>query len=653
MKATAAFATSLLLAASVPSSAAPEGISPFEQLLAAPVRLRPELANVHPRVFVTREELRSLRERARTTHRERWQTVLATLPALASDPPGNDEILDVRRAQNNVAHAIAGVSLAYAVEGEPKYLAAARKWTLAAIGYEPWGYTFSKPNVDLAAGHLLYAVGWAYDLLYDEWTPAERARIRRALERHARLVYQRFSPAADDPSARKPKRFQFTQNHDFIPTAGLAVAALALIGESEDAERWAALARAHNLRALQLLSPDGCYYEGFEYWIFAAPWLVHFATAWEHSTGESLWSAPPFSNWKHYVAHTLLPDGRAVFDFGDVWEGPLTRAGKGTEYARLYPNGVLQSNFNVLWQVAARLRDGQTQAVADRLAAFGHTNLEEYWTLVYRDASLPPSPMEEIPLGHHCEDSGVYFSRTSWQADATAFAFKAGPPEGHRVGWLLPEIPEWELESGHAHPDACSFVIWAKGRYLLGDTGYAGQPAARDHNTITVDGVGQGRETRHDVWSETPYADLDAVRIREVRASPGAVRLSAECAAAYGPETGLRRFTRSFSFQAPLQFEVSDTIELAAPKPVQWFLHADQPFTADGRRFELRAGDVTLAGEIEMPAGARITTRPVFVVSPGRPGSIEQGPKDPRGHVLEVALEPAARASLRTRIRVR
>jgi len=31
--------------------------------------------------------------------------------------------------------------------------------------------------------------GWAYDLLYDDFTPVERARIRTSLERHAALVY--------------------------------------------------------------------------------------------------------------------------------------------------------------------------------------------------------------------------------------------------------------------------------------------------------------------------------------------------------------------------------------------------------------------------------------------------------------------------------
>ena len=172
----------------------------------------------------------------------------------AAARPGPQE----RRAQNNVALAISAISLAWAVDREPAQLAAAKTWVLTAIDYEPWGYSNNKPNIDLAAGHLLYALGWAYDLLYNEFTPAERLRIRTSLERHADLVYDAFAPG--------PKRQQnFTQNHDFIPTAGLAVTALALMGESPRAETWAVLARAHHHRAGQLLSPDGYYYEGMEY----------------------------------------------------------------------------------------------------------------------------------------------------------------------------------------------------------------------------------------------------------------------------------------------------------------------------------------------------------------------------------------------------
>jgi len=614
------------------ASTSAEAIPAFADLLSHPVHLEPELVGVHPRVFVTAAELEALRTRARTTHREEWQKVLASLPALKGDPPpppGPQE----RRSQNNVAHAIAGVSLAWAVEKKPEMLAAAKKWTLAAAAYEPWGYTYNKPNVDLAAGHLLYAIGWAYDLLYSELTPDERVRIRTSLERHAALVYEYFTPGP------KRTRFEFTQNHDFIPTAGLAVAALALLGESKDAEKWAAAAYAHHHRANQLLSPDGYYYEGIEYWIFSAPWLVHFADAWEHATGESVWELGPYRNWKLYVAHVLLPSGQDAFDFGDVWEGPVTRARRGEEISRIYPGGTLESNCNLLYRVAARLQDPETQAVADRCRAFGHTSLEEHWTLLWRDAALAPAPMSHLPLRHRFEDSGVVFFRTSWEKDALAFAFKAGPPEGHRAARLLAQVPEWRSSTGHSHPDAGSFIVWSGGHLVVGDTGYAGKPLARHHNTIVIGELGQGMEKEHDAWEGMDRAALDRIRITEATLTPTSARIVADLAPAYPPDAGLTTLRREFSFEAPGRFRVRDRVETSEPRLAGWYLHADRPFTLDGTSFSDREGDV-LDGRAVLPAGARLRTGPTILTAPGQPGSIEQGRPDQRG--FEIVIEPAA-----------
>ena len=620
-------------AAAPAAGAADPAVPAFADLLTVEVKLKPELAGVHPRVFVTATELAALRERARTTHREQWQAVLANLPAMQGPPPPPPGP-QARRSQNDAAFAIAGVSLAYAVERDPRYLDAARRWVLAAIDYEPWGYTYNKPNVDLAAGHLLYAVGWAYDLLHAEFTEAERARIRASLERHAGLVYDAFSPAPK-------RRFPFTQNHDFIPMSGLAVTALALMGESADAPKWAALARAHHHRANQLLSPDGYYYEGMEYWIFSSPWLVHFYDAWEHATGENFWEMGPARNWKLYMAHSLLPDGQSVFDFGDIWEGPLTRAKGGAEYARVYPGGTLQSNFNVMYRVAARLRDPEAQAVAERLAGYGHTNLEEYWTLLWRDPAVNAAPMTALPLTHHFEDSGVVYHRTAWDAQATAFAFKAGPPEGHRVARLQASVPEWRLDSGHSHPDAASFIIWAGGRYLTGDTGYAGLPHSSHHNTITVGGVGQGDSGEHDVWRKMSPASLDAVRIDSVRTDRGGVAIQADAAAAYPATAGLTRFRRTFTFAPPGTFTVSDDIALREAQPVKWHLQSDTAPRQQGSAWLLGGHDAWLRVDHARSGNLTATSTPTILMAPGRPGSITSGTQDQRGYQL-VLESPAA-----------
>jgi len=629
-------------------AASNDAVPPFAELLRVEPKLRPELVGVHPRVFVTTSELATLRERARTTHREEWQRVLRALPALQGPPPPPPGP-QARRSQNNVAYAITGAALAYAIEREPRYLDAARTWMLAAIDYEPWGYTSSKPNVDLAAGHLLYAIGWSYDLLHEDLTAAERARVRTSLERHAALVYGSFSPGPG-------KRFNFTQNHNFIPTAGLGVAALALMGESADAPKWAALARAHHHRANQLLSADGYYYEGLEYWIFSSPWLVHFYDAWEHATGEGLWDLGPARNWKLYVAHALVPDVQNAFDFGDIWEGPITRARSGAEYGRLYPGGTLQSNYNVLYRVAARLHDPETQAVAERCARAGHSNLEEYWTLLWRDPALKAAPMSAIPLTHHFEDSGLVYHRTSWERDAVATAFKAGPPEGHRVARLLALAPEWSLDSGHAHPDANSFIIWAGGRYLTGDTGYAGVPRARHHNTITVDGAGQGVEGEHDVWRGMDYARLAETRIISVSSERG-LRVEAEAAGAYPPSAGVARFRRTFAFDGARTFSVTDDIGLSREGAVQWYLHTDDPLQPRGADWMAAAGSAALRVTVKEAADLRGVVGPTTVAAPGQPGAITKGAVEQRGHELRLespralshrfhvvlAVEPASR----------
>jgi hypothetical protein len=619
-----------------PSARGQETLPTFDALLAHKVALKPDLVGVHPRVFVTKAGLETLRERARTTHKAEWAKVLANLVATKGAPPPPPGP-QARRSQNNVAFAVAEASLAYAVERKPEYLAAAKAWTLAAIDYEPWGYTYNKPNTDLAAGHLLYALGWAYDLLYDDFTPAERARIRESLERHANLVYDAFAP--------KPgRKLKFTQNHDSIPTAGLAVTALALMGESKDAERWAILARAHHHRAGQLLSPDGYYYEGMEYWIFSTPWLVHFLDAWEHSTGESLWERDIFKNWKTYLAHSLLPDGQNVFDFGDIWEGPLTRAKKGDDYARAFPDGRLQSNFNVMYRVAARLKDPEAQAIAERYASFGHSNLEEYWTLLWRDASLKPAPMSSIPLRHHFSDMGVFYYRTSWEKDALAFAFKAGPPEGHRVASLLPKLPEWSLDSGHAHPDAGSFIIYANGRYLTGDTGYAGLPTARNHNTVTFGGVGQGIEGEHDVWRGAPYAGFDGIKMRIANASGNRIAIETELAAAYPKVKGLTAFTRAFIFDGQAGFSISDSFNLTAPETIEWRLQSDTSFEVSGPGVYRSAPTGTPAIELSVvaPKDAEVTRAVGKLKVPGPPGSITTGAEEDRGHVLTATVKAAA-----------
>jgi hypothetical protein len=228
---------------------------------------------------------------------------------------------------------------------------------------------------------------------------------------------------------------------------------------------------------------------------------------------------------------------------------------------------------------------------------------------------------------------------------------KAGPPEGHRTTRLVATVPEWRLSSGHAHPDAGSFIIWAGGRYITGDTGYAGQPQARHHNTITIGGQGQGDEGDHDVWRAMNAAAVDRIRITAVQADGTGVRIEADAEGAYVPAAGLSRFHRVFRFDGRDGFSIEDAIELREARPVQWFLQSDAPFEPRDRSFVSGTGPV-LHVTIGAPENARASVDKTHLTAPGRPGSITEGPDEQRGYHLQVETPASTQVTIRVNLKI-
>ncbi|HZQ92398.1 MAG TPA: DUF4962 domain-containing protein [Terriglobales bacterium] len=593
-------------------------------------QLKPELRGVHPRVYVTAAELEQLRGRARGSHRELWQRALRNLPALTETPPPPPA--EERRAQNTAGISMAGAAFAYAIERDPKYLAAARKYMDAATSYDVWGYSYNKPNVDLAAGHLLYALGWSYDLLYNELTPAERERYRAKLVRQGQQLYEYYKP--------KPGRtYSYSQNHVFIPMAGLAVAAYALEGEAPEADHWARLSAAIYDRVLATYSPDGYYYEGMEYWIFSTPWIVHYLDAHAHATGEDLYARAPGLALAHlYAAHSMLPGGNDAFDFGDVFFGPLSRTGKDEDRKRTHPGGHFNTNYNILYRLAARFRDEGAQGVAAWLAGMGQVNAEDFWSLAWYDASLPATPIEKLEPWHYFKDHEVAYWRSDWSPRATAIAFKCGPPEGHHTAALVQQFPDWRLEAGHAHPDANHFIVFADGKYLTGDSGYAGVPMTEQHNTVLVDGKGQANEGEgHSAWQDFPYSQLDRIRMAEVDFGPDRFFVRGDATAAYATSLGVRRFERSLMLTAR-GFVMWDTLETAQARTFTSVLHSDDKANARGSEIELGSGSgARLDVRVLSPEKISAQVEPNWMIAPGRPGSVASGQREARGERVRIS----------------
>ncbi len=621
-----------------------------EHLLAEIARVKPsqlkkELVGIHPRVYLTQSEIDALKEKTKTQN-ELWQTALNRVRALTVEPPPAPA--QERRVQNEVGIGIAEAAFVYKITGDKKYLEAAKKYMNAAVTYDIWGYAYNKPNVDLAAGHLLYGMGWGYDLLYHDLSNEERDKYREKLIKQARLLYNYFK-------LKSGKTYSYSQNHTFIPISGLAVTAYALMDETKEAKEWASLSRAIFDRVLATYSMDGYYYEGMEYWIFSTPWLVHYMDAHLHSTGEDLYLTNQGLQLAHkYVAHATLPGGEFNFDFGDIYAGPITRARKGDDYERERINGKFRTNYNILYNLASRYTNTEAQGVANWLKSKGQVNAEEFWTFVWYDTKLKPTPIERQSRWHYFKDHEVVYWRSGWNDDALAFAFKCGPPEGHDTLRRTIAFPDWRLSSGHAHPDAGSYIIWSKGKYLTGDSGYAGVPMTEHHNTLIFDGRGQAKEGKgHDAFDGVPYSRLNEIKIISVVMNAKGVSIIADVTSAYEPEIGVKKFIRRFDFNAPNSFTVTDDVETTRLQTIISFIHADEKIEKlSAEKFLIDQTDAKLFGEIIVPKEAQTKVETNILTAPGKPGSVDKGEREERGVRLSVLTKPTTKTKIILKLKV-
>ena len=606
-----------------------EKVVPFTQLLERPVTLKPELKGVHPRLFFTEKELPELRERSKASGSGLWQKVVNDLRAMKrsvpdpADPELYKSGLEQKKgsiSQYAFAFAIAETTVAYAIEQDDKYFQKAKEWTLAACEMPIWGYTYNKPNVDLPPAHLLYAVAFAYDVLYSKLSKSEKEIIRAKLLKQGRLMYDHFK--------YKPgKRYTFSQNHTWIPMAGLAMAAYVLMDEEPETQNWARLSRAVFDRTIQTFGTDGYFYESFHYLGFAFRWTIRYFDAHLAATGENLYEVmkPKLLGVKYYAMHSILPDGKNVFDFADTGDGSLNRNGTSKRES-------LYAEYDMIYRLAAVFNDSQAQAIGDFIRTRTELETREpMWAFINRDPKLKPAELSEIPLQYYFDDNDTVFWRSEWTPNATAFAFRAAPPEGHHAARLAANIPEWRQNNGHAHPDANSFIIWANGKYLTGDTGYLGIKQTDDHNTILVNGRGQERDGVYEMFKGVPNERLNMIRIAETWGNSDYFYARGEAASAYYSDLGLRKFDRHFLYVSPEYFVVWDQFETEKPAEFTFLLNADREVNVQENVADLINGDAGLRVIRVAPTKAASEAVVQTVQARGLPGSVDKGDAEQRG----------------------
>ncbi len=175
------------------------------------------------------------------------------------------------------------------------------------------------------------------------------------------------------------------------------------------------------------------------------------------------------------------------------------------------------------------------------------------------------------------------------------------------------------------------------------------------HNTVTFDGLGQGSEGNgHDAFSEMPYNLLNGIRIRDVKLGEKSVSLVADLASAYRPELGVDNFTRRFSFTAPGDFLVEDSIKTSKPEKVTSYFHSDNSIVKSNGGFQFETGKPFLFAEILEPKLFDAVIEPNIVTAPGPPGNVDKGEREVRGVRLAISPKKAdTKINFKVRLRIR
>ncbi len=518
--------------------------SPKEDIINGATPLETRLWGVHPRLYFTAARLAALKQ---LVGREPWKGFLATVRRSAD--------------RGHLPHQ----ALVFLLTGEQRY----RDLALAAV---------DKLTAQPGGRSSLVELALVYDWLYPELDEARRAALRAVLDRDGRALYEKLAKCETYAA------IALVWNIGLAEFLACATAGCALYGDVPKVAPWLRYVQEHARSITAALGPDGVSPEGISYGGVSNEFYVRAIDLVRDLLGDDLYAGNDYlRNLPYFYLYSMLPRRRLGFQHAHVCYGDAVR------YSWCGPD-------NYLRRAAGIYRDPHAQwaaAVLEKAGACCESASGAFLNLAWFDPSVRPRPPRRLPRLRHFQDNGLVILRSGWQGNAEAvLAFRCGPHAGHHA---LRHYTQ-SIGGGHMCPDAGSFVLFARGDWLVCDGGYARKFTAY-HNTVLVNGIGQTGEKSGD-WFECVELRREKRGPRMLRAEERAGRavITGDATAAYEHRAGLRRFWRHVVCPRPDTWVLVDELRAEQPATFELYFHShgaavhsghfkpDQPFVADGPR---------------------------------------------------------------------
>lgn len=535
-------------------------------------QLRAGLAQAHPRLHFTAADVPALRAKATTSRKWYLDKAKQAFGGYVGKPAvfANDWKDYLYGFWGQFAF-----DMFWVVEQDPKWRDTAKSWALYFARNSTLWLADDLVPMDITSGMAL-----TYDLLYDQFTEAERRELRAALFKAADYIYARFF-------VDQYWTGDFQNNHLHNRVHGLAHAAFAIYGDDPavDVQKHADLAVWATRQIADWLPDDGSCHEGPGYWDYGYHWVVRGAQLVGHVTGTDPTAGKPhYAQDLYFRAYLTTPGWTGTFGIGDSGSGE-------------------PANMEAIAPAVAREQDAHGAAILRELMAKapGGFYQQAAWGLLWYDGDLAAKPYAELPLARFWPDLEMVSARSGWDADATALVFKSGPPGGHRMQQL--RQPDW-FNVAHDHPDQLHFLLFAHGKMLAEDDGYPKEKKlTRSHNTLLVDGLGQPRDG--DGWYQ-PFDYAKTGTVDDVLLTGSTVVATGNASTCYA---GAQKVVRHLAFVEGGYLVLVDELEGAdaADHDFEWRLHKAGTWTKRAAgQFAVADGDVALDVRFLEPTGAAL-----------------------------------------------
>lgn len=441
----------------------------------------------------------------------------------------NDHANDLLRAREILER----TAFAHVLKPDPRQLALARLALSRIFEYKRWDYFLEggTQTIGIQRGSATtMATAFAYDWLYDELTPAERAEILHQIgEKGAPACYltlygmmypDRVQGWTMDSEDDYPYHFSLARwplilnstNLKTVPIAGLAVAACLLHGRHPLANEWLDMARRSARAFSVMFGTDGSYDEGASYWCYTTENLALYTTVLERTLGiddRALFTWPGIVRYELGLAMPTLGHDDDCVNFGDA--------------VNIYDNAASA------W-TARHCGDGVAQYFVENMG----DQRNEYGLIFFDPAQTAVAPGPD--LHDRRFDNDIVTLRTGWAADDSVVGLRSGGP------------------SNHEHADRNSVIFKAYGERLFHDPFHAAYSPTlplwllrqtEAHTAVLIDG--KGHQYHH--GEEGTNASHAWAHVVDYRPEPGRVVVTSDATPAYAlvnPDIALVRRTLVF-----------------------------------------------------------------------------------------------------------